>query len=125
MAKRNLPYGGITPFDPGERDRSVTLREKATAAGSSGFPSETPTTLATVWARKDDLKGSERFGDGQLSAPFTTRWEIGYRADMDPELVDVPKTRDLVYQGRHYDITDASLIGRRDGIELMTLARQG
>lgn len=124
MAKRNLPLGGATPMEPGERDRAVTLQTRPTAdaRGVSGFPTETWATLVTpVWMRKEDLGGKERFTAGQLSTPATTRWEMGYRADMDPELVDVPKLRRLVYQGRPHDIVEASIIGRREGIELMTL----
>jgi len=126
MAKRNLPYGGITPFDAGERDRAVTIQQLTESSGTSGFPVESWTTLATpVWMRRDDLRGNERFDAGQLSSPFDTRWEMPYREDMDPELVDVAKTRRLLYKNRAYDIVNGSQIGRRDGIELMTLARVG
>lgn len=126
MAKRNLPYGGITPFDPGERDRAVTIQALTDTESDSFTPIEDAATLATpVWMRCDELRGNERYSAGQLSAPYDTRWEMGYRADMDPELVKVAKTRRLLYQGRIYDIVAASLIGRRDGIELMTLARNG
>ncbi len=128
MARRNLPLGGAIPMEPGERDKAVLIQQRSAtdAAGSSGFPVETWTTLhARVFMRKEDLKGNERFQASQLSAPFTTRWEMGYREDMDPELLDVPKLRRLVYQGRIYDIVEASQIGRREGVELMTVAKAG
>lgn len=41
---------------------------------------------------------------------------------MDPDLVDVPKKRRLSYQGRIYDITSASVEGRKEAIRLTTLA---
>jgi SPP1 family predicted phage head-tail adaptor len=128
MAKRNLPLGGAIPMEPGERDRPVTIQQRATTdtVDDSGFPTDNGagwTTLASsVWMRKLDLKGQERFQANQLSAPFDTQWEMGYRADMDPELLDVPKLRRLLYQGRSYDIVAASHIGLREGVELMTLA---
>lgn len=123
MAKRNLPLGGAIPMEPGERDRAVTIQHLTESAGSSGFPVETWTTLKTpVWMRRLDASPRERFQAGQLSAPLDTQWEMGYRADMDPELVDVQKKRRLIYQGRVHDITGASQIGRREGIELLTLA---
>lgn len=122
MAKRNLPFGGITPMEPGERDRAVLIQQLAESDGVSGFPVETWTTLhACVWMRKLELQQKERFVAGQLSSPATCQWELPYLADMDPELVDVTKKRRLVSQGRVYDITSGSQIGRRDGIELLTL----
>jgi ribosomal protein S5 len=41
---------------------------------------------------------------------------------MDPDLVDVQKERRLVVSGRIFDIRAATTIGRRRGIELVTLA---
>lgn len=122
MAVRNRPYGA-TPMDPGVRDRRVTIQQKTDSAGSSGFPVETWSELDTVWAYRDDQSGSEVFRASQLSARGTARWEIGYRADMDPDLVDVPRTRRLVFHGRAHDIVAASHIGRGDGVELTTLAK--
>lgn len=125
MAKRNLPSGGAVPMEPGERDKAVTIQQLTASKGTSRFPVETWSALATpIWMRKMDLRQQERFAAAQLSAPAETQWEMGYRADMDPELVDVPKTRRLVYQGFAYDITSASLIGRREGIELLTLGKK-
>lgn len=123
MAKRNLPLGGAIPMDPGERDQPVAIQQRAVTKGPSGFAVESWTSLALlVWMRRDDLKGHERFVAHQVSAPAETRWELGYRADMDPEVVDVTADRRLVHRGRVYDITHGSLIGARQGIELMTRA---
>ena len=114
--------GAAIPMEPGERDRAVTVQQLTASKGPSGFPVETWTTLAApVWMRKLDLQQRERITAEQLSAKGDTQWEMGYRADMDPELVDVERTRRLLYQGRIYDITDASQIGRREGIELLTI----
>jgi len=121
MAQRDLALGGAIPMDPGARDRSVTIQQLAESVGGSNYPVGTWSTLTTAWMRKRDLKGWERFKAAQVSAPAETLWEMGYRPDMDPDLVDVPKTRRLVYEGRIYDITAASQIGRREGVELMTL----
>lgn len=116
--------------DPGERDRPVTIQQLTDSVAGSGLPKETWTTLVHLaWMRKTDVTGTmasrERFTADQLSARLETEWEMAYRADMDPELVDVAKTRRLSYQGRIYDITAASQIGRRDGIWLRTLAKVG
>ena len=126
MAFRDLQHGGIVPMDPGQRDRAVTIQQLTEGLGDNGFPTETWTTLVSpVWMRKRDLRMNERFQADQLGAKIDTEWEMGYRADMDPELVDVARTRRLLYQTRVYDITGASLIGRREGVELSTLAKVG
>lgn len=105
----------------GTLDREVTIEQLAVA--DSGYPVETWTELeAGVWMSKQDLRGNERFAAAQLSAGFDTKWTLQWRDDMDPDYVNVPKTRRLVYRGRTYDIVQAVELGRREGIALMTLA---
>jgi SPP1 family predicted phage head-tail adaptor len=113
------------PCDPGERDRSVTIQTRTAGQDGAGFPVETWATLATCAMRIAPLSGRERFQQAQTSAAADTEWEMGYRADMDPELVDVTRERRLLYQGRDYDIMRADLIGRRAGVLLTTLAKVG
>ena len=112
--------------DAGKRDRWITVQQRSTTdqADSSGTPNEvgTWTTLVTAYAEKMAIGGRERFTAEQRSAPYDTRWRIGYRSDMDPELHDIAKIRRLTYQSRIYDIVDAQLIGRREGVDLLTLA---
>jgi head-tail adaptor len=116
------------PFEPGHRDRTITIQQRnaTDAVDSEGAP--TPDTagwttlVANMPAAKQDIQGRERFVSNEESARFDTRWEINYRVDMDPELVDVPKLRRIVHNGRTYDIVAASEIGRREGLELLTLA---
>ena len=126
MARRDLQFGGTVPLDAGLRDRAVTIQRRTSSTGATHFPVETWATLVTpAWMRKLDLRVDERTLGEQLSAKGQTLWEMAYRADMDPELVDVPAERRLVYQGRTYDIVGASLIGRREAIELTTIAKVG
>jgi SPP1 family predicted phage head-tail adaptor len=116
----------IYPVDPGERDRLVTIQTiTQTKDADSGEPTETPATLTTAWMKKSALSGREQLQQGQMSAAADTRFEMGYRPDMDPDLVDVASVRRLVYQGRIYDIVSAAQIGRCDGIELITVAKVG
>jgi len=112
------------PIDPGERDRLVVIQQRATTddVGEAGEPVETWTTLVSAYMRRIDMSGRERFQAAQISASADVRWEMGYRADMDPDLVDVTKTRRLLYKGRIHDIVHAALINRQDGIELSTLS---
>lgn len=111
-----------TPMDAGERDRAVTLQQVADGTGTSRFPTEAATTLATVFAKRVDIKGRKRFEADQVTAPYDTHWEIAYRTDMDPDEIDVPKARRLVYKGRVYDIVHAEMIGRYEGVELLTMS---
>lgn len=115
-----------TPMEPGERDRIITIEERpaADAVDDAGTPIDGPwtTLVAEMPAARLDVQGGERFRSEQESARYDTRWEINYRADMDPDLVDVPKLRRIVEFGRTYDIESASVIGRRAGIELLTLS---
>jgi head-tail adaptor len=110
----------------GERTQTVVLQQRpvADAVDTSGAPTEVTewtTLVASMPAGKYDLQGAEKLRAEQLSARYDTRWEINYRADMDPDLLDVAKLRRILHRGRIHDIVAASVIERRDGIELMTL----
>lgn len=125
MAKRNLMNGAAIPMEPGERDKAVTIRQ-LTETTVNGLVKENWTTLAAlVWMRKMGLKGSERFAADQNVGSVDTQWEMPYRGDMDPDLIDVAKQRRLLYAGRTYEITSADVVGRREGIELITRAGSG
>jgi len=107
----------------GLRNRLVTIQQLVESKGPSGFPVESWISLTIVDASKNDDVGQERFNANQLSSPFDTTWQIPYLASMDPELLNVPKKRRLVYRGRVYDIVSADPVGEiHRGIELKTLA---
>lgn len=106
----------------GRRDRLVTIQQLSESKGASNFPVSGWTDLAQVWANKDDIGGQERFLSNQESAPFDTRWSIPWMASMNPDTVDVPKRRRLLVESRVHDIVAAQEIGRREGIELHTVA---
>jgi hypothetical protein len=110
----------------GKRDRTVKL-EQFTAADAadpnSGEPVETWTTLVPrMPVGRIGVSGWERFKENQVTARFDDAWEMNYRADMDPDLVDLPKRRKMVYEGRELDIVYGQVIGRRAGIVVLTLA---
>lgn len=113
----------------GERDKLVTIQAGTPGTAGSGIPTITwnPTALAQVWMAKREVSGSERLAAAQLSASVDSEWEMPYQANMDPELVDVPKTRRLLYKGRKYDITRAILMERAEGqgIKIVTKAQSG
>lgn len=112
--------------ESGTRDRLVTIETLVESQGGSGFPVEGWSPLATVWAKKTENMGNrfinQRFDQNQITEPFDTHWELPYSADWDPELVDVQKKRRLVVRGRVHDIVWAGEIGRRVGVQVLTLA---
>lgn len=118
------------PRDPrgssGARDRFIRIEQLTESTGTSGFPVEAWTLLAEVWAKKTEMRGNrfinQRFVQDQVTEPFDTHWELPYSASWDPELVEVQKKRRLVVRGRAHDIVWAGEIGRRDGVQVLTLS---
>lgn len=122
MARRTFP------MEPGERTKQIRLIPIVQTRGRSGFPVESDGSAVTLWASKEDVRGNERLAADQMSAPYTSRWEVPYLAAIDPDRVDVPKAYELEYLGRRYQIQAASLIDKSrqaEGVELLTLARNG
>ena len=95
------------------------------AVGASQFPIETWTPLVTVLAAYDEEGGGEVFTANQVAGTAAGRWTMPYRADCDPEVVDVVKLRRLVANGRVHDVIGATQIGRRQGLEFRTIAQAG
>lgn len=110
------------PLQPGRLDRRVTIQIVTDDADAAGVPVDSLETLATVWMGREPLSGAEKWQSNQEAATFDAKWLMAYRADMDPDLLDVPKSRRLVYQGRGMDIVSAEHLGMKDAIALMTRA---
>lgn len=112
----------------GRRQCLITLKTRPAtdAVDESYTPVDGPwTELAKVWAQKVELGGDEQFRAMQLSAKYDTRWLIRYRSDMDPDLVDVAKVRQVIHKSRTHDIVSAVRSDRQDDIELKTLSKAG
>jgi SPP1 family predicted phage head-tail adaptor len=120
MRSRTLVGPDAVPT--GIRDKFVTIQSMTASVGTSRAPVETWADLASVWAFKRDVGGRERFTANQVSAPYDSYFELPFSDAWDPDVVDVPKTRRLVYRGRVYDIVSAQKIGRRDGVAIDTLS---
>lgn len=115
-----------TRMDAGKRDRLVTIQYRGTTDtpdSSSGVPEDTWTTLvADMPAAKTDVSGWKRYINEEPSARFDVIYEMNYRVDIDPDLVDVPKTRRLVVGARTLDVVYAAEIGRRQGVAMFCVA---
>lgn len=102
----------------------VLIQQLTESRGAtSKAPVEAWTTLCDRAAMsRETERGGEAFQSHQLSGSSVTKWTMRYLASMDPDLVDVPKKRRLVYQGRAYDILSAEPRDRKGGLVLRTLA---
>lgn len=116
-----MPIGGRARTSAGQRNRHVLIEQCANPLEQ--WPTWTPLTMA--WMFRDDESADEQFASDQISASVVTEWQMDYRADMDPELFDVPAVRRLVYEGRTYEIRRAAPLGWKRDIALFTLARVG
>ena len=106
----------------GRRDCYVTIEGTTTPSGGQ-FPTEEWTTVERIWMSRTELQADERFAADQESGFVVTQWQAPYVASLDPDLVNVVHLRRLRYGHRVFNIRSASEIGRKDGIELLTLAQ--
>lgn len=113
----------MSGLNAGDFDREVTIQAMTESIATDRSPVESWSDLDTVFMALMPTRAQERFRAAQVSAPIESRWLSQYHPELDPDLVNVVKTRRLVFAGRVYDITGAQQIGRQEGIELMTLAK--
>lgn len=114
--------GGKSRAASGRRDKLVTI-EQRTVPTEGGYPGDTWETLRSVRMSRLDLRADERYASAQDSAYKETQWHGPYTADMDPDAIDVPANRRLLYADRIYNIRSASMIGNKQGIEYITLVQ--
>lgn len=110
----------------GQRDKLVQIETATDVTRSSGLPGQNWVALGTpIYMSRRDVSADERLMSDQQSAWGRVSWQMPYQTSMDPETVDVTKSRRLNYNGRIFDIEAAFLLERRIGIELVTLAKVG
>jgi len=102
----------------GELDREITLEFKTAGQSSSGEPTETWGTPATVWANVRPLSGRELYTQlgAQLVADETLVFTIRHRTDVRAG------TARIKYNAgdteRIYNIRRVAELGRRAGLEI-------
>jgi hypothetical protein len=107
----------------GRRDTDVDIQFLRPESENDGYPVERwQTREVGVMMNRQDVRADERWTASQTSAFVETIFQMPYLPCMDPDLVDVPNERRLVLSGRVFDIRAASMIGRRQGLELLTLS---
>lgn len=115
--------GGHPRIAAGRRNTTVTIQRLVEPESGSGYPVDNWVNMRpNVQMSRLDARGDEHFASSQTSAFIETVFQMPYQDDMDPDLLDVPKTRRLVVSGRVFDIRVAVAMPNRKGIELLTLA---
>lgn len=99
----------------GTLDRRIVIQTFTTTQDGAGQPVPTPSTLATVWAAVDSLRGKEPFQGEQFNAQRVSVFKIRWRDDID-------ETMQIVHDGDTYDIQSIIEVGRREGLEISALA---
>jgi len=102
----------------GRMNRLVELHLRR-ETGQDSYGEETQDwTVCKIWAERRELRGTERFAAQQHIATLDARYFIHHRDDVT--------TQDrLVDAGQTYDIHAVLPIGRREGLELLTLQTEG
>lgn len=112
--------------DAGARAWIVTIQAGADGTDESGFPIFVWSDLAQVPAKRTQGSASEVYAATGEAARIVVDWAINYRADCDPDLVDVSKERRVLYRGRVHDVIAGNVTGPgRAGIVLSTVAVPG
>ena len=82
----------------GEKKR-ITIQQPADTQDAYGAPVPAWSTVTTVWAQVEPLRGSEYLISKQTGAKIDTRFVIRYRVD----IYLTPKMK-VVYDGNDYNI---------------------
>ena len=84
------------PFlDPGELRQQITIQQLSTSADAYGAATPAWSTLATVWAKVHQLKGSEQFYAHQVVELATHEVTIRYLAGVSEQMQIVWGARTL------------------------------
>ena len=94
-------------------DRKITIEKPTETLNAVREVVATWSTFASVWAKKTDTGGSEKFS-GAVIAEFTVNFEIRY-------LSGITMKMRIKYEDEYYNIVNMVEIGRRDGLLLKTL----
>lgn len=109
-------------MDAGRRNLLVRVQYRSDGTSDSEFPVNDwdVTEEKQIFMNRQSARGSERLMAMQVQATYDATWNMAYRTDMDPDLVDVTAERRIVWQGRVHDIVSAAIHEDRMEIELQT-----
>lgn len=105
-------------MDAGRLDRRITIEELTESRDSVGGVVSTWDPRCLIWAQKVPITAREKFAPQQLAADADTRFRIRY-----PNFTVSPKRHRVKDGVQTYDIRGVLEVGRREGLDLLTLAR--
>lgn len=103
----------------GSLDRRLKLYRRTTTTNALNEEAETFTLLATVWAKRTDVKDAEQVAAAQVGAEITARFLVRWSTTTETL---TPMDR-VTCEGREYEVTGRREIGRREGLEISAVAR--
>ncbi len=103
-------------MQPGRMDRRVKILRRALTRNEHGEQVETFTETAEVWAERRDVTGREFFAGATTTAENSARFMLRWRSDL-------LATDRLSCDDKEYDIVQIAELGRRDGLEVIAVAR--
>lgn len=101
----------------GSLDRRVTIQRATTMKDALGTAIPAWSDLATVWAQRVPQRAIETWKAGGTAATREVMWRIRWST----QVADVGATDRLVYKGTVMEISGTEEIGRREGIEIITV----
>lgn len=103
----------------GELDRRITIQRALITRDAFNAEVETWTDLCTVWAKYEPVRDGEKFRAGERAADLSARFTIRHSS----QVADINGRDRLIFENRTHQIINHKEIGRREGIELTTVAR--
>lgn len=103
----------------GKLDRRITLQRATITRDEYNAEVSTWADLVTVWASYEPIRDGERFRAGERASELSARFQIRYSSQVS----GVTSEDRLQFDGRTYEIEHVKEIGRREGLELTTVAR--
>lgn len=98
----------------GQLDARISIIEETDVTSSTGEKTHTESTLATVWAKIDDVSGTEDV-EGKVLALNVRKYTIRYNPDVVAKQINTLVVDDA---GEKYNIHSTAFIGRKEFMQL-------
>lgn len=101
-------------LNAGNLDQRITIEQKTVTDNDRGEAIASWSTLATVWAQAEPLRGREFFAAAQMQETVDVKFTIRYRADITSQMR-------VLWRGQAYEMVSPPIDvrGRRESLELM------
>lgn len=107
-------------MEAGDLDRRITIRRATVVQDpGSGENIETWADLLTVSASWRRASAAEQLAAAEIAATVTDIFEVRWSSDV----ADVNPMDRVAYQGREFNLSEVTEIGRRKGLRLRGTAR--